>query len=469
MELMNLRAERRRQGCESRGSLGAFQDSVRSVSPYFVLLAVLTSLSAGATAQPSSGSPHATAAPKRTPLRAGKLVLYAGAGADLTQYDVDVASASLVRRASVILPASIQEAWIHPSGHYLYVGWSDRSAAPASKKSAGLSGLSAFRIDPESGGLEPLGTPASLPSRPVYVTGDTTGTHVVVAYNEPSGVTVHRIRSDGTIDSQVQPNGPLDVGIYAHSVRVAPSNQTLILVTRGNAPTRDKPEDPGALKIFRYQDGVLSNLASIAPGGGLNFQARHLDFHPSRPWVFLVLERQSKLEMFEGLKDGSLSPDPLFTKATVARPESARHGQAAGTVHVHANGNFVYVSNRGCDTPADCDTVSGISDGENSIAVFSINQRSGEPTLIQTVETQGLSPRTFAIDASGRILVVGNQLPLARNGRKDVNPVPASLAVFRANPDGKLEFSRKYDVETADNKGLFWVGMVSLPAQSAAQ
>ena len=74
-------------------------------------------------------------------------------------------------------------------------------------------------------------------------------------------------------------------------------------MARGNGPTPSKPEDPGALKVFGYKDGVLTNRASIAPGGGLNFQVRHLDFHPSRPWVFVSLERQNKLHVYQ-ITDG---------------------------------------------------------------------------------------------------------------------------------------------------------------------
>ena len=386
-------------------------------------------------------------------------MLYAGAGSELTQYDVDMNGGALTRRASVRVQASIQEAWFHPSGRYLYVAWSNRSGG-AGKAADGPHGIAAFKIDPVSGALTPHGSSATLRYRPVYITGNIAGTHLVVAYPEPSSVSVHALQPDGTIGQEVAPQGTLDVGVYAHQVRVSPTGKTVILVTRGNAPTADKREDPGALKIFRFRDGVLSNLASVAPGGGYHFQARHLDFHPTRPWLFLALEKQSKLDVFRELPNGALDAAPLFTNDTIAHPENARGGQAAGTVHVHPNGSVVYVSNRGCDTPADCDTVHGISDGENSIGVFSVDQKTGEPKLIQTAPTQGLSPRTFTIESSGRLMVVGNQLPLSSRGREGVTP---NLAVFRIHPDGTLEFSHKYDVTTSDNKGLFWVGMVLLP------
>ena len=43
--------------------------------------------------------------------------------------------------------------------------------------------------------------------------------------------------------------------------------------------------------------------------------------------------------------------------------------------------------------------------GENSLAVFALDPASGEPTLIQHVDTRGIHCRTFHIDPSGRMLV----------------------------------------------------------------
>ncbi len=38
------------------------------------------------------------------------------------------------------------------------------------------------------------------------------------------------------------------------------------LRSRGNDPAGGKPEDPGALKVFTFKDGQLTNRASVAPG-----------------------------------------------------------------------------------------------------------------------------------------------------------------------------------------------------------
>ena len=393
--------------------------------------------------------------------------LYAAVGAELIQYDVDPQSASLVKKNSIRLPANVQYAWPHPSRKYFYVGWSDGGAATAAPGAATvphgkLHGVSAFRIDPHSGALQSIGQPVVLASRPIHLSVDMTGTHVLVAYNDPSGVTVHRLNADGTIGALVNQPNALDTGIYAHQVRVDASNKTAILVTRGNGPTKDKPEDRGAVKVFSYADGVLNNRASIAPNGGINFQPRHLDLHPTQPWVLVSLERQSKLQVYQMTKEGSLSALPLFTKDSLANPARKALRQNAGTVHVHPNGRFVYQANRSAAVDAAGKPVNG--GGVNSIAVYAIDQQTGEPTLLQNADTHGAEPRTFALDPSARMLVAGNQTAIfAASGSKDTaKMIPASLAVFRVRNDGKLDFVRTYDLDTTMGS-LFWMGIVALP------
>jgi 6-phosphogluconolactonase (cycloisomerase 2 family) len=235
-----------------------------------------------------------------------------------------------------------------------------------------------------------------------------------------------------------------------------------ILVTRGNGPTRVKAEDPGAIKVFGYHDGALSNRLSIAPAGGFNFQPRHVDFHPSQPWVFVSLERQNKLQVYQKLPNGTLNPVALFTKDSLPDPAHVHSGQQASTVHVHPNGRIVYQGNRASDT-VDFAGQKVFAGGVNAIAVYSINQQTGEPTLLQNADTHGMSPRTFALDPSARILVAANQVPYLLREGSNVTPVPASLAVYRIAKDGKLTYVRKYDVEATNPHSMFWIGLIPLP------
>ena len=74
-----------------------------------------------------------------------------------------------------------------------------------------------------------------------------------------------------------------------------------------------------------------------------------------------------------------------------------RTGQAVGTVHVHPSGRFVYLANRASST-TDFEGKPVFVGGENNIAVYAIDQDTGEPTLIQNIDTRGMHPRTFALD-----------------------------------------------------------------------
>jgi 6-phosphogluconolactonase (cycloisomerase 2 family) len=422
----------------------------RSVSTLPAVFTILTVLAAIAAYRTDASGQSA---------RKSREVLYASVGPELIRYEVDVQGAALIKRESVMLPAIVQEGWAHPSGRYLYVTWSDFQGGESSGRQHGVT---TFRIDPETGQLRPHGRPAPLPSRPIHATTDVPGEYLLVAHSIPSQITVHRIRPDGTIDSQVAQPPVLDLGIMAHQIRIDPSNQTVLLVTRGNGPTADKLEDPGALKVFTYKGGLLGNRASIAPGGGINFQPRHLDYAASGSWVFVTLERQNKLQVYKRQSDGTLGDTPLFTKDTLAAPNKVRPSQIAGTIHLHPNDRYVYLSNRASGT-IDVEGTRVFAGGENTIAVYSINQSTGEPTLIQNIDTHGLHPRTFDLDSTGRVLVVGNQTALPVRDGSAVRTVHANLAVFRVLHEGTLEFVRKYDVERSAGRGLFWMGLFPLP------
>jgi 6-phosphogluconolactonase len=389
-------------------------------------------------------------------VRPGPTALYRSVGEELHHFDVDVEAASLTRRGTVKVPAGVQYVWPDPSRQYLYVASSNRGPG-ATSTTGDAHHLTAFRVDPDTAALQPHGEPVPLPSRPIHMSLDHTGGFALTAYNVPSSVTVHRINRDGTIGALVKQPAPLDTGIYAHQVLATPDNRAVILVTRGNDPTDSTPEDPGALKLFRFEDGVLSNLASVAPGGGYGFGPRHLDFHPEQPWVYVARERENKLDVYR--LDGSrLGAAPLFVKDTLGEPRHLGGRQAAGTVHVHPAGRFVSVANRASATvPFEGQPV--FQGGENTIAVYAIERSSGEPTLIQRADARGYHVRTFAFDPSGRLMVTATIAPInVRDGARVVR-VPAGLSLFRVGDDGRPSFVRTYDVET-NGRFQWWMGMV---------
>jgi 6-phosphogluconolactonase (cycloisomerase 2 family) len=408
----------------------------------------------------TAGVCHTFQSTHRTPseeplhgLESQRTALYLSVGRKLTHYDIELRNAKLVKRDTITLPQNVQYVWPHPSGAFLYAACSNGSPDAGGDAHSAV----ALRVDSESGALKMQGYPVPLPSRPIHVTLDAAGTHMLVAYNKPSSVTVHRIEGDGAIGKQVRQQVEPETGIYAHQVKVAPSGRSVIVVARGNDAHGSTPEDPGALKVFSYEDGHLTPAATVAPGGGYGFGPRHLDFHPSRPWVYVSLERQNTLQMYR-FEDDTLAPEPAYTKPTLADSAGMRARQRPGTIHVHPDGGYAYVANRASGT-AVVDGQPLYIGGENNIAVYAIDQGSGEPRIVQHADTHGLVPRTFALDKTGSVLVAANSVAMLASEGGSVTPVSPSLAVFKVREDGKLEYVRQYYIEVG-NETMFWMGIV---------
>lgn len=379
--------------------------------------------------------------------------LYAAVGARLAQYDIDVEAAVLTERGCITLPVGVQYAWRHGTAPFLYVACSDGGLGATGSTHR----LCALRIGP-GGELAPHGDPVPLQWRPVHVTVDRDSTHVLVAYNDPSGFTVFRLGKDGSIGSAVaQPPLP-PLHTTAHQIVVTPDNATVLLPIRGTDAHDGTPEDPGSIEVFDYRDGTLTHRQSLAPEGGIGFGPRHIDFHPDGVRAYLSVERQNQLAL---LKLGTRLEGPFFRRTTLVRPHEEKPRQIVGAVHIHPDGRTVYVSNR-ADGMIEVDGAQVFNGAENTIAAYSIEAATGEPSLIQTEDTRGMHVRTFGVHPSGKLLVAANMR--TRNVLVDgkTRPVAGGLSVFRIADDGRLQFVRKHEIDVA-HANLFWMGMVELP------
>ena len=411
----------------------------------------------------------AVAAPRAALAQArNNCAFYSGVGGQLTHYEVDFGAATLAKQAAVTLAGGIQYAWPHPSRRFLYVVTSTSGVgiAPVPGYPPEQHYLAAYRVSP-LGELARHGDLIKLRQRPVHTSVDLAGEYVLVAYNFPANVSVHKIKGDGSIGDEVRQADDLEKGIYFHQIRAMPGDKTVIIVARGNNPEDGKPEDPGSLHVYDFANGVLTHRQKVAPNGGYGFGGRHLDFHPTQPWVYLSVERQSQLIVFKLTPDGGLVPEPLFIKSTLADPEHKFRVQGAGPIHFHPNGRFLYLGNRSglASRPGPgVEDVGGkmvFSAGESSIAVFAIDQMTGEPTAVQHADIRAAHPRTFGLDTGARLLVAGSLAPSARREDGKVVELPAGLTVFRMGQDGKLSLARKYDIDVGPNT-QWWTGMIPL-------
>jgi 6-phosphogluconolactonase len=387
-----------------------------------------------------------------------KTAVYASVGRNLMQYGLDIEKAELVYQGSVSLPENIQYAWPHASGRYLYVASSDATSGMGPRGNRHW--VSTFKIDQSSGVLSQHGDAIMLPGRPIHISTDIPSRNLFVAFSNPGALKVYGIDSGGYIIGEVKQNEAFEFDNYPHHVRITPDNRFVILVCRGHDPKESEPEEPGALRIFEFENGKLKGFASIAPNGGFGFGPRDIEFHPAKPWAYVSLERQNRLEMFRIA--GNIVPKAaIFSKITLGESRNVAIRQIAGALHIHPNGRFVYCVNRAFGTE-DFEERKVFSGGENTFAVYALNTKNGEPDIIQHIDTNGIYCRTFQIDPSGRILIAANMMPMLVKKRESVDFISANLSVFYIAANGTLKFVRKYDVDVGSQK-IFWMGMVTLP------
>lgn len=249
--------------------------------------------------------------------------------------------------------------------------------------------ISAYEITPHTGQLTLLNRASSGGDGPCYVSLDQTAHFVFVANYSSGNLAAYALKPDGSIGERtalvqhtgrsVNPNR--QTRPYAHSVIVDPSNR-FVLVT-----------DLGVDKVFVYRfnarDGSLTPndppFAAVAPGSG----PRHVKFHPNARWAYVVNEMASTVCAFDwNTTNGALTE----LQTASALPEDFKGANTGAEIEVHPNGKFLYASNRGHD----------------SLAVFAIDQKTGQLTLVEHVSCGGKTPRFFNFDPTGKWLLCSN-------------------------------------------------------------
>jgi 6-phosphogluconolactonase len=250
--------------------------------------------------------------------------------------------------------------------------------------------VSAFAIDPLSGKLTLLNEVPSRGADPCYVSLDQTGKYVLVANYTGGSAAVFPVSQDGRLGESSaflqfvgsSANHERQAGSHAHWIETTADNRFVIIADLG----------ADQLHVYRF-DPVHGALGENDPGfAALDRGAgpRHVAFHPTGKAVYVVNELNSTVTSFSyDARYGALSP--LHTVSTLPANFSGKNSTAE--IHVHPNGKFLYVSNR----------------GDDSITVFSLDLANGTLATVDRVSTQGKTPRNFEIDPTGTRLFVANQ------------------------------------------------------------
>ncbi|MEE8134357.1 MAG: lactonase family protein [Gemmatimonadales bacterium] len=289
---------------------------------------------------------------------------------------------------------------VDPQQHYLYVG----------RRRPGAFGLSSFRIDGATGGLEPIGA-VPIAGDPVHLSTDQTGRFLLSAYFYQSKVAVHRLSDQGEIDAS--PIEWRDTAVGAHYIQSDASNQFAFVphIAPGGAL-----DGPNAIFQFKLNDhtGQLTPNSPDRVTPPANDGPRHLCFHPTLDIVYASNEQGCGVTAYRfDTSNGTLHP--FSTVSTLPADFAGRN--TCSQIQITPSGAFLYAPNR----------------GHNSIACFAVDPSSGALTPVGHVATEPV-PRAFSLDPQGKFLYASG----LESGR---------LAAYRIQPDtGLLEPSEVYAI-----------------------
>jgi 6-phosphogluconolactonase len=316
-------------------------------------------------------------------------------GVSAFRFDNVTGEATLIQTVSGLVSPS----WlmIHPELPVLYV--LERRFDPGDPSHGALS---SYAIHPASGELGLTSKTDSIGTSPPHASIHPSGLHAYVAHYGSGQVVALPLDQSGRVghaDRVIQHKGasvhPRQKSPHPHQVRPAANGQFITV------------SDLGTDRILTYPTGPNGDLRAepssellLPPGTG----PRHHAVHPSGRFLFLTGEISGTLSVIEFSESAGAVHLRKTYPVTLDRCEPRSCSPAE--VVVHPSGTVVYVSVR----------------GNNTIAVFDFDEITGAVTLRGSEPTLGRTPRNFAIDPSGKWLIVANQNP-------------GSLVMFRLNPD----------------------------------
>ena len=323
-------------------------------------------------------------------------------------YRLDVASVALELVSTAAVADNPSYLALHPSGRYLYAINEVRTFAGQPG-----GGITALSFDPASGKMAVLNSQSVVGTGPCYVSVERTGRYALSGNYAGGSICMLPIQEDGTlgpasdfvqhVGASVNPQRQQEP--HAHSIVVDPTNRYAFVPDLGldRVMIYEMDLDAGKLKANPAQP-----WQEIAPGSG----PRHFCFHPDGQHAYVINELASTVTAFE-YDGGAGKLKPLQMLPTL--PEGYAGRSHCADIHVSPDGRFLYGSNRGHD----------------SLAIYAIEQGTGQLTPVGIESTRGMTPRGFCIDPTGAIVLVAHQ---------DTD----NIISFRRDPaSGELQLTRQ--------------------------
>lgn len=296
-------------------------------------------------------------------------------------YELDNKTGKLTKVASssdVINPGYIT---VSSDGKYIY--------ASSDAKTPNYGTVSSFAFDAEKKSLTFLNQQKTGGENPVYVNVDKSGKWLINATYNQATISVFPLLENGKIDSIAQHfkftegsgvNPTRQEKSHTHSAVFAPDYTTVLFADLGADKILQYPFDASQNPPLIYNQSTFINTK---PGSG----PRHITFSKNGKLAYSVEELAGMISVYD------FSNNTLKEIQRIAtHPDKITEGFESSDVHISPDGKFLYATNRG---------------KENNIAIFKV-LNDGKLESIGYQKTGGKHPRTFAIDETGKFIIVTN-------------------------------------------------------------
>lgn len=299
-----------------------------------------------------------------------------GANSSITRCELNLASGQITLIDTINKSVAPGYIAISPNKRNLYAISSDNK-------------VSAYAIEPDRK-LKFLNSEPSEGAGPCHVSVHPTGKMAFVSNYGGGSFSAYNIADNGRLSAPVYkeqytgtgPNTKRQDKAHAHFATATPDGRFVYVTDLGSDKVMNYAVDVNTGKLTPNE---AQPFFSGKPGAG----PRHLIIHPAGKRLFLLNELDATVTACSVDKKGVIKA--IKTYPTIPA-DYAGPTNTSAAVHLHPNGKFVYVSNR----------------GHNSITAFKI-LNNGELEMVDQQTKSIATPRDFNIDPTGKFMIVANQ------------------------------------------------------------
>lgn len=273
-----------------------------------------------------------------------------------------------------------------PHGDYLYT--IDKKVGDTV---SGFNAVTSFRVNSKTDRLTYMNSQSSQGRGPCHVHCTREGSYLITANYGSGNVAVFPLSPEGMIGPassvfQSDGSGPVEgrqEGPHTHYVSLDPDESYLL--------SPDLGSDRVLILDFNHISGEISPnpgqpFQKLTPGAG----PRHLIFHPSGDYVYVVNELNSTVTACSYFHEtGTMKEE----KSMSTVPDTYSGTRFPAAIRLHPNSRYLYASTRG---------------DMSSIAVFDIGE-GDELVRMQLMENVPSWPRDFNIDPGGKYLLAAGE------------------------------------------------------------